>query len=85
LLRPDQVTVLGAGHCPYTYAARYILDRALIPYRDVHLLTEDAQDVASAVRGIAKETRYDVIEDHLLPAVFVGYRYLGGLEELKSL
>jgi glutaredoxin len=83
------VTLIGPSHSPFTHAARYILDKALIPHREYHIKT-DSTDILEAIHRIRDKavigTIYGIDDSQLLPALFIGYRYLvGGLTELKKI
>lgn len=73
------MTVFGASLSPYTQAVKYILDRNMIPYRDIHMMSGEE------VHQELKHTIAKLCGKDSLPAVFVGYNYLGGLDELKEL
>ena len=67
----NQVTVFGSYLSPYTHAAKYILDRNKIPFREVNPDADDSDMRAALLKVCGTDS---------MPLVFVGHDYLGGLD-----
>ena len=70
-----QVKVYGSDSCPFSRAARRLLDKRSIPYD--YRCVDDAPDVRREMESRSGGTS--------VPQIFIGDRHIGGFDDLSEL
>ena len=69
------VLMYATAHCPYCTAARDLLERRGIPFREIDVAAD-----AKARREMTARSRRQTV-----PQIFIGGRHVGGYDDLAAL
>lgn len=73
-MRP--VEIYTTPICPYCHAAKRLLDRKGVPYREIDVSRDPAQRAVMTQRAHGRRT---------VPQIFVGDTHVGGSDDLHAL